>query len=217
MFVALFLLFLGPMRPQTSKNLIKQLMRFTAITIVLMIIMGRIAQQNPMLFNEQETTSAAGAGGTPQTFSAPEVSMQWEFWITAVIVIVVGAILIMVFNRMVDRWFQPKTGLDEISDIARSTLNELSGAKESKNVIIRCYTRMNSAVNQYRGMTRNAAMTPAEFAEQLEGAGLPREDVRGLTSVFEKVRYGAQTVSPEEIKEAKNCLTGILKACEAQK
>jgi len=217
MFVALFLLMLGPIRPQTSRDLIKQLVRFFATVFVLMIIMGRLVQKNPLLINEEETTTAAGASVPPQPFSAPEVSTQWEFWITSAIVVVVGVIAIAAFNRLVDRLFQPKKGLDEFAEIARSTLNDLSGTKESKNVIIRCYTRMNTAVNQFRGITRGAAMTPAEFAGQLESAGLPRDEVRGLTQVFEKVRYGGQTVSPEEIKEAKNCLTGILKACEAQK
>jgi hypothetical protein len=116
----------------------------------------------------------------------------------------------------VDRWFQPKTGLEEIADIARSALDDLSKNKESRNVIIRSYTRMNAAVNQYRGIAREEAMTPAEFASHLEKAGLPGNAIHGLTRVFEKVRYGGQSVSPEEIKEAKQCLTSILTACEAK-
>lgn len=217
MFVILFLLMMGPVRPQTSRNLIVSLLRFSAIAFVLMLVMSRLARENPLLFNEEESTTAAGASGTPEPFSAPEVSMQWEFWITAAIVIVVGVFAIVAFNRLVDRLFQSNKGLEDMADIARSTLSDLSSTKESKNVIIRCYTRMTSEVNKYRGITRDAAMTPAEFAGQLESAGLPREDVRGLTQVFERVRYGGQTVSPEEIKEARNCLTGILKACEARK
>jgi hypothetical protein len=95
-------------------------------------------------------------------------------------------------------------------------LDDLSKNKESRNVIIRSYTRMNAAVNQYRGIAREEAMTPSEFASHLEKAGLPGDAINGLTRVFEKVRYGGQSVSAEEVKEAKQCLTSILKACEAK-
>lgn len=63
---------------------------------------------------------------------------------------------------------------------------------------------------------RSAGMTPTEFAEHLESAGLPRDSVQGLTHVFEKVRYGAQNINPEEIKEARQYLTSILEACKTQ-
>jgi hypothetical protein len=214
MIVVLFLLFLGPIRPQTSRDLLKQLLRFALFTFIAMIFLGRFAQANPFLFgNVQSTSSAPGSNGGLQPFSPPDVSAGGEFWITTLIVIVIGALVILVFNRLIDKWFQPKP-MDEIANIARSTLRDLSHDKPSKNAIIRCYTRMNSAVNEWRGISRNASMTPAEFAKALESAGLPGEDVQSLTRVFERVRYGAQVVSAEEIKEAKQCLTGILKACE---
>ena len=144
------------------------------------------------------------------------ITPQWEFWITALVSVVIGVIAIVIFNRYVDRWFQPKTNLEEIADIARSALDDLSKNKESRNAIIRSYTRMNAAVNQYRGIAREEAMTPSEFASHLEKEGLPGDAINGLTRVFEKVRYGGQSVSAEEVKEAKQCLTSILKACEAK-
>lgn len=216
MFMALFLLMLGPIRPQTGKNLISQLLRFFAFTFIAMLILSRIAQNNPLLFGDETLTPVPGLGAQPQAFTQPAVTPQWEFWITSLIVIAVGAVAVAIFNRFVDRWFQPQAALNEIAEIARSALNDLSENKESRNAIIRCYTRMNAAVNQHRGITREAAMTPAEFAGQLENAGLPGEAIHGLTGVFERVRYGGQSVSADEIKEARNCLTSILMACEAK-
>lgn len=216
MFLVLFLLMLGPIRPQTGRNLMMQLLRFFAIAFVLLLIAGRLAQKNHLVINEEEA-AVNGASGTLQPFSTPEVSAQWEFWITAAIVLVIGGIAIALGNRLIDRWFRPKQELNQIAEIARSTLNDLSETKESRDVIIRCYARMNAVVDQYRGIRRDAATTPAEFAQRLEHAGLPPEEVGGLTRVFERVRYGGETVSAEEIKEARNCLTGILKACEAPK
>lgn len=216
MLILIFLLFLGPVRPMTTKDLIKMLLRFTLFAFVAMLVLGSVAKQSP-LFNhtEQEVTAVPGSTAGDQTFAAPEVNSTWEFWIAAVIVVVVCVVLYVASNRIIDRWLQPKTGLDEIAEIARSTLKDLSGNKVSKNTIIRCYVRMTLAVKESRGITREAAMTPAEFAEHLKNAGLPRDSVQGLTHVFEKIRYGAQEISPAEIKEAKQCLTSILKACQA--
>jgi len=217
MFVLLFLAMLGPVRPQSSKSLIMQLVRLLAFTVIAMVVMSRFARNNPMFSEEGQTESGAGELGTQlPSLAQPEVTPQSEFWITALVAVVLGVVAIVIFNRYVDRLFQPKTGLEEIADIARSALVDLSKNKESRNVIIRSYTRMNAAVNQYRGIAREEAMTPSEFASHLEKEGLPGDAIYGLTQVFEKVRYGGQGVSAEEVKEAKQCLTSILKACEAK-
>ncbi len=217
MFILLFLVMLGPIRPQTSKSLLMQLIRLFAFTVIAMVIMSRFARNNPMFSEEGQAEAGTGElGAQLPTLAQPEVTPQWEFWITALVAVVLGVIAIVIFNRYVDKLFQPKTNLEEIADIARSALDDLSKNKESRNVIIRSYTRMNAAVNQYRGIAREEAMTPAEFASHLEKKGLPAEAINGLTRVFEKVRYGGQSVSAEEVKEAKQCLTSILKACEAK-
>lgn len=215
MFFVLFLAMLGPIRPQTGKTWLSQLLRFLAFTVIAMMVMGRFAQNNPM-FSEEEQSLGAEAVAQQQPFMAPEVNPQSEFWITALVAIVIGVAAVVLFNRFVDRWFIPKNNLEEIAEIARSALDDLSKNKESRNVIIRSYTRMNAAVNQYRGIAREEAMTPSEFASHLEKEGLPSDAIHSLTQVFEKVRYGGQGVSAEEIKEAKQCLTSILKACEAK-
>ena len=218
MIAVIFLLFLGPIRPQSIKDLIKRLLRSFLVMVVIMLFLSRIAPLGSFFAGSEQNAQTQNAGSpvTPQTFAPPEVSSQLEFWITASIVLVTGAVAIVISNRFIDRWFAPKKGLNEFAEIARCALDDLSKNKESRNAIIRCYTRMNAAVNEYRGIAREAAMTPAEFAERLAGAGLPSEAVHGLTRVFEKVRYGGQSVSVEEIKEAKQCLTSILKACEAK-
>lgn len=217
MFILLFLAMLGPIRPQSSKSLLMQLVRLFAFTAIAMMVMSRFARNNPMFSEEGQAESGTGELGTQlPSLTQPEVTPQWEFWITVLVAVVIGVATIVIFNRFVDRWFQPKTNLEEIADIARSALDDLSKNKESRNVIIRSYTRMNAAVNQYRGIAREEAMTPSEFASYLEKEGLPGEAINGLTRVFEKVRYGGQSVSTEEVKEAKQCLTSILKACEAK-
>jgi hypothetical protein len=76
---------------------------------------------------------------------------------------------------------------------------------------------MSNVVNSKRGLQREHAMTPAEFASRLERAGLPREPVDRLTRLFESTRYGSHKSGTPEITEAVTCLTSILKYCgEAQ-
>lgn len=206
------LLLLGPVRPMLSKDLGMMILRFFVLNLVGMIILAyKLLQKDP-----QATAAGTSNSTFPRPFSSPVVSSTSEFWIAAILVVVISVTLFFILNRLISRWFQPKERLEEFAKIVRSALNDLSEDKDSGITIIHCYERMNSIVNEYRGITRKAAMTPAEFAQYLESAGLPYNGVQGLTYIFEKVRYGAQTISPEEVKEAKQCLTSILKACKAE-
>lgn len=214
--VIMFLLFLGPIRPQTTSTLIKRLLLFSGAMFLFMIVMGRFANNNPFLTGEFETTPFSAESAPPQELEStllPEVRTRWVFWITVVLVVIVCVVGVILINRFLDKWWKPKE-LDGIAEIARSTLKELSAEKPSKNAIVRCYTRMTAAVNEQRGLARKESATPSEFAAHLANAGLPREDIEGLTRIFERVRYGAQSVEANEVKEAKKYLSGILKACE---
>jgi hypothetical protein len=95
-------------------------------------------------------------------------------------------------------------------------LKDLSAGRDWDDTVIRCYARMSEAVDQERGLHRQQAMTPQEFASRLEQAGLPSEPVRRLTRLFEKARYGGRKSSREDVNEAVTCLTAILHAVGAQ-
>jgi hypothetical protein len=64
-----------------------------------------------------------------------------------------------------------------------------------------------------RRLYREVAMTPHEFALQLEQAGLPGDAVTRLTSLFEGVRYGDRRSGPKDVNEAVSCLKAILHYC----
>jgi len=219
--LVMFLLALGkPVRPQKETSLIALLVRTLAFIAFFVFVFGRMAE-NGFFLNEEELPPMPEAGlpSVPteiEPFAQPTLSFGWVFWVTAFIVIVLTVILFYYLNRSIDRWFDSKQDLQEIADIVRTTLNDLSSETVTKNTIIRCYVDMNAAVDRHRGIAREAAMTPAEFAGYLENAGLPGDAVNGLTHVFERVRYGGQSVSSQEIKEAKRCLTSILRAVEAK-
>lgn len=215
LFLLIFLLMLGPVRPQRGNSVMNALMRAIAFILFFTLVLGPLARQGGFLSAEAlEGMPAPGAGELgPGEFSPPSLTSGWAFWISSLLAVAFGFVLLFVLNRAFDRWFKPTLEMNEIAEIARTTLDDISGMNPSKNAIIRCYLEMNKIVGEKRGAVREAATTPAEFAARLEGMGLPRNAVQGLTDVFERVRYGGQEVSPEEIKEARRCLTGILKAC----
>lgn len=217
MLIVMLLLALGPVRPQRQTSMFSLALRVIGVIAFFVIFFGRVAE-NGFFMNKADLPPMPGGGEVMEVtpFTEPSLSFGWVFWITVLIVVVSSVIVIHLLNRSMERWLAPKPGLEEIAEAARASLEDLSGGKVSRNAVIRCYTNMSTAVNQHRGITRGAAMTPAEFAGHLEGAGLPGDAVNGLTRVFEKVRYGGQTVDPQEIREAKRCLTSILRACEAK-
>ncbi len=214
----MYLLLLGRPEPRKGSSLWGTLLRTFAFIVFFVVVFGQMAKQGGFLSEEVLAgLPGAGAGDVQlQEFSAPEVTAGWAFWITSLLVLVFGVVVVFFINRAFDRFFKPPQDMDELAEIARTALNDLSGAKSSKNVIVRCYLDMNHVVGEKRGLVRDAAATPAEFAVRLEVLGLPLDAVHGLTEVFERVRYGGRDASPEEIKEAKRCLTQILKACETK-
>lgn len=215
LFLLIFLLMLGPVRPQRGISVMNALMRAIAFILFFTLVLGPLARQGGFLSAEAlEGLPAPGAGEAGSgEFAPPTLTSGWAIWISSLLVVAFGFVFLFVLNRAFDRWFKPATRMNEIAEIARTTLDHISGMNPSKNAIIRCYLEMNKVVGEKRGVVREAAATPAEFASRLEGMGLPRSAVQGLTDVFERVRYGGQEVSAEEIKEARRCLTGILKAC----
>lgn len=214
----MFLLALGPARPQQGDSLMKALIRAIGFILFFSLVFTRFAKESGLFPAEALAGIPAGAGeaAIPE-FAPPELSGGWAFWIAGLLLLILSFAAVHIVNHAFERWYKPAVDLNEIADIARGALSELTGSSLPGNVIVRCYLDMNKAVGEKRGLVREAAMTPAEFAARLEGMGLPSGDVHGLTGVFERVRYGGQEASPGEIEEAKRCLTGILEACETKK
>lgn len=99
---------------------------------------------------------------------------------------------------------------------ARIALKELETGTELRDVIMHCYSAMQDAVREKRGITRDANETPREFELALTDIGLPAPDVTRLTRLFEQMRYGGQHIGSAGREEAQQCLQSIIDACEAQ-
>lgn len=151
----------------------------------------------------------------PPIFVAPQISPIFSYILSLGIA---GLLVSTIF--FVARWwvkqkqlFDSQSSLDEIADIARSSLDHISQGQSWENVIVDCYARMSHVVSEKQGLLRRDSMTPGEFASHLAKTGLPSDAVHHLTQLFESVRYGGNKSTQKDIDEAVNCLTDILRYC----
>ncbi len=206
--------------PALRRRLILGFLRFMAILGVLYFL----AKNYGYLFKglmqigdlpEQHAADPNAATASTPVFTPPQISPALTFLIG------LGVALVLVgVWWWLNRWWKRRQAflamqrpLDDIADIARSSLDELAAGRAWDDVILDSYFRMSRAVQKWRGLARHHAMTPSEFAARLEQAGLPGEAVRGLTRLFESVRYGEHKSTPDEINEAVICLSAILHHC----
>jgi hypothetical protein len=206
--------------PEMRKRLLKQLVRMLLGILLLLYLLKIKPDILSNLFPSQNL--GAGQGATPQVdaipppvFDPPQVS-GWVSFVTAFLLFLLAA---LVFRGLYNWWMlrNQKTvvslPLNEIAEAARTSLLNLSSTGSAQDKIIQCYADMSHVVDARRGLNREYAMTPAEFAVRLESAGLPPEPVKRLTRLFEAVRYGARLSGQGDVDEAIACLTSILKYC----
>lgn len=157
-----------------------------------------------------------GAARPPAEFAgaAPEwLVFLVSFLLAALVVaIVIGVIWVILRNR---RQPAPSLALEELAQQADEAREAIEAGGDLRDTVIRCYMEMNRVVRDARGLQRERAMTPREFEDRLEHSGLPGEQVRDLTRLFEEVRYGAKELGPWEGRRAVACLTAIAEACRS--
>jgi hypothetical protein len=206
--------------PEMRKRLLKQLFRMMMGFLLLLYLLKIKPNFFADLFPDSsleagQDTLAQTAASPPPVFEPPQISGWISFLITFGILLL-AAFLFWRLNRW---WMLRKAttdvppALQEIAEAVCASLQNLSSDGSAQDKIIQCYADMSRVVDVRRGLYREFAMTPAEFAVRLENAGLPREPVTRLTRLFESVRYGAQISLQRDVDEAIACLTSILKYC----
>jgi hypothetical protein len=103
--------------------------------------------------------------------------------------------------------------------VARRSLQEALASLDRdpsrlESVIYQAYRTLCQASEEHRGIRRRFWMTPREYRMALESAPLPREHLSILTSLFERVRYGGEGLSPDEERAARTSLGAILREIE---
>ncbi len=217
----LVLLISSLLDPELSKKLIMTFIRLALFALVFLFVV----EKNPELFSrflsqlgliDELAIDPEAAGAPVPVFSPPQIPSWFSYAVA--LVIVLTALLFLGWLHWV--WVKVKElsaarePLGELAEIARQSLDDLQAGRNFENAIQECYARMSSVVEKRKGLQRDHAMTPAEFAARLTRAGLPREPVERLTRLFESVRYGTHPVGQTEINDATVSLGSILRYCE---
>jgi uncharacterized membrane protein len=219
----LVLLFAALLSSEQRKQLILGFIRFALFVWMLLYIMihYRSVFSGFGLLNSptQAMAGEGGAGISPPVFTPPHVSSTVSYLVSLVLILTLLVCLGWLGRRLFWRPHGAGTAhpLDEITEIAQSTLDALSTGRDWEDAILQCYLRMSQVVSLRRGLHRQQDMTVNEFALRLERAGLPGEAVRRLTGLFEAVRYGARKSSTDEVKDAAACLSAIKHYCEVKR
>lgn len=216
--IALMLVLLATLlSPEFRKKLLKMLLRFAIVVagtfLFLKLYGSRLLDLQQMVTKIGEQAPPADAQPLP-IFQPPQISPTFSYLVSfgfALLWIALLWILYRGWQKYVA--LNTKKPLDEIANIARASLRDLSSGRDSSDVIINCYLRMSDVVADKRRLRREIAMTPQEFALRLERAGLPGDAVRRLTRLFEIVRYGDRKSAPKDVSEAVSCLNTILHYC----
>ena len=213
-FLVLFVLLLAMLSPEARKRLILTVLRIGLTAWVILWAMDRFRQDG--IFNLDSQAGVMENG--PQVLSAPPPYIPpnipaWAIYLVSLLIV----LILTGVGFWIYRWLNPpRNQLQHLARAARTALRDISAGRDWDDAVIQCYARMSEAISQQRGLHRQQAMTPQEFASRLEQAGLPSDPVRRLTQLFEMVRYGGRRSSREDVNEAVTCLTAILHAVGAQ-
>ena len=136
---------------------------------------------------------------------------QWLVIVMTIGLAISIATLLVGIALYIRRRIQRKpSSLEQLAQEAQEAIDALQAGADLKNTVIRCYHEMSLILFEQRGMKRTEAMTPREFERDLEDSGLPGEQVRALTRLFEMVRYGAKIPDEGEEKIAIDSLSSIV-------
>ena len=204
--------------PEGRKALLRMFLRAAAFYWMLYFLMKNFGGQLASMLNfnlqgGEQAAEEAAQNIPPPVFVPPQPSS----WVTYLASLLIVALALFAAWRTYVFWKRnfatEQQPLKELAKIARASLHDLKEGVDSTDVIMNCYFRMSRAVSERRQLTRSESMTPAEFALQLERAGLPGDAVQRLTRLFEGVRYGGRRSGPKDVNEAVSALTSILHYC----
>lgn len=199
----------------------KQMLRTMAFLISLLLLIQLIRERLRSLNGEAGLLSSEGQLSLDMLATLPtaEFVAAPPAWLVLVTSLMLALLLALAMAGVI--WYvwlrRPRAvhPLAQLAQEAQDALEALQAGGDLKDIVMRCYFEMNRVLREQRGITRPEAMTPREFEQQLEQAGLPGEHVRQLTRLFENVRYGAKVPGEREERQAITCLTAIVEHCRS--
>ena len=198
--------------PDARKRVLRTLGHLLWLIALYQLLRSRIN----ILDRERDAQSPAAS---PLDTAIPELEFIADppQWFVLVMSFAIAVLLASLITGIV--WFywhrrrHPANPMEQLAQEAQDALDALQAGSDLKNTVMRCYLEMSRVLSEQRGIKREKAMTTREFERHLSATGLPGNDVRGLTRLFESVRYGGKVPGDQEERQAIACLTAIVKAC----
>lgn len=208
--------------PEGRKRLFAELF-IVAIFILAALWLSEYAKQNLQEQAQQEEQLSEVFGQelpsadlTEQEIPSFEPETQnWLVTLTVVITSLALAAFLFAISRRVLRRKTPSNEMEQLADQAQQAVKSIGLGLNFENIILQCYVEMSQTIAQSRGIQRGSTMTPLEFQQHLEKAGVPVEPVSKLTHLFETVRYGHLQVGDQGKREAVESLNQIIAYCRS--
>lgn len=187
--------------------------RWRRILVILMTLTGVITAVNLLrnfraelgssILGEMESFPAEVQEGTP--IVAPTTSEPGQT--LSLLISFILSVLVLTAGWLIWRWWKSKTpprkAMAHEVDLA---VQEINSGADLTQTVLQVYYRMNEILAEKAGINRQQAMTPREFELSLEDSGIPYQQVKLLTRLFEKARYGGMNLGEDSRKMALECL-----------
>jgi len=185
----------------------------TAAALVLVI---GLFSQLPSLAPGQSDSSSDNIGVAPPLSFEYMVAPIGEPPASLLVWVVAGLLLasVALISWSVSRAFHRTKKEDELVKETEVAIQAILDGQNLNDVIIHCYLKMERVIAQERGIERARSVTPREFETYLVEKNIPRNPILKLTFLFEKARYGNQSLNEKDEQDAVNCLFAIQKACQ---
>ncbi|MBN1992235.1 MAG: DUF4129 domain-containing protein, partial [Anaerolineae bacterium] len=201
--------------PEMRKRMLGRLLLYTAILLTIYVLYGHF--QKLELDNQANGDDVEiGLGGSflQEQPPLPPLVANPPPWLVNVITLAIIALALAagwwVWQRYLRRQHQPDLAI-LLAQKARHAVKNLEAGSDLKDTVLRCYRDMSQVLYEQRGIQRQQGMTPREFEAHLAEIGLRDHHIQRLTRLFESVRYGDNTASEREKREARDCLNAIVR------
>jgi len=202
------------LRPEVRKYLLSRLISYFLLLLLISALIYSLQQPLSNLEPEEASNQSqpyqSGESSQEAKPIPPAIVVDPPGWLVAGITLFFTTLVLGVgwwlWTRRSRRQVSPR---EQIALQARQAVQAISSGRELKDTVMNCYRKMTQILAEQQNLHRAKGMTPREFEQRLADSGLADAHIRRLTRLFETVRYGSNSPSEAEEKEALACLRAI--------
>jgi len=199
------------LHPQSRNRMITRLLGYILILLVIGWLYDEINPQRPEEGGGDDVEIGVDAAAYQEVPPLPASVAEPPQWLvimtTLTIVTAILGVVWMWWQRRQKNIQHDTTEL--LAREAQQAARTLEAGSDLKDTVLRCYRDMSQVLSDSQNIRRQKAMTPREFERRLAEVGLGDNHIQRLTRLFESVRYGGNTATEREKREAVDCLNAI--------